>query len=88
MKLTIELIPKTSWCSNVRSLVKRSVWDKLRKQICSVGKCQICGASTSQKTISSICSNRLECHEVWAYDDKTHVQTLTGLVALANAAIR
>ena len=45
MKLTIELVPKTSWYSNVRSNVSRSQWDKLRKK-CYLNadyKCEVCG---------------------------------------------
>ncbi len=31
MKLTIELVPKTAWYSNVRSNVTASKWDKRSK---------------------------------------------------------
>ena len=50
-----------------------SAWDKLRKQVYAQYdyRCGICGASA-----------RLQCHEIWQYDDKEHVQTLQGFIAL------
>jgi hypothetical protein len=76
VKLTIELVPKTSWYSNVRSLVSRSKWGKIRKK-CYIDagyKCEVCTGVGKQWPV--------ECHEVWHYNDETKVQTLTGLVAL------
>ena len=32
IKLTIELVPRTAWFSNVRSMVSREDWDVLRKE--------------------------------------------------------
>ena len=74
-KLTIDLVPDTCWYSNLRNKMPQSKWDKLRKQIyAEVGhSCQICGAK-----------GRLDCHEVWAYDDKKFVQKLKGFVALCS----
>jgi len=72
-KLTIELVPASAWYSNMRKLVKRSVWDQIRKEVYAAydHRCGICGADT-----------RLECHEIWEYDDVRHIQRLTGLIAL------
>jgi hypothetical protein len=44
MKLTIELVPKTSWYSNVRSNVSKDEWDKIKKKcyIKANYKCEIC----------------------------------------------
>jgi hypothetical protein len=75
LKLTIELVPQTSWYSNMRSLVTRSEWDKIRKNAYAEygHKCGICGAS-----------GKLNCHEIWDYDDKTHFQNLAGFIALCD----
>lgn len=73
MKLTIELIPSTIWYSNIRNLVSKEVWDKIRKeQYEKAGhKCEICGVS-----------DKLHCHEIWSYDDENYVQKLVGFIAL------
>jgi len=63
--LTPELVPKTSWYSNVRSEVSRDVWDAIRSYF-RKPSCQYCGAKT-----------KLFCHEVWKYDDVNYIQKLT-----------
>ena len=76
MKLTIELVPKTSWYTNVRSNVSKEQWDKLRNKCYFDAhyKCEICGGKGSKWPV--------ECHEIWDYDDTNHIQKLTGLIAL------
>lgn len=79
-KLTIELVPKTSWYSNVRSNVSKAEWDRIRKKSYENANhvCEICGdVGTNQGY-----RHKLECHEIWQYDDETLIQTLTGLVSL------
>jgi hypothetical protein len=79
-KLTIELVPKSSWYSNVRSNVSKAEWDRLRhKSYEQAGHiCEICGdVGTNQGY-----RHKLECHEIWDYDDQALTQTLTGLVSL------
>lgn len=73
LKLTVELVPQTSWYSNMRSAVSKERWDACRKQVYADGgnRCGICGAT-----------GRLECHEIWEHDDAAHVQTLRGFIAL------
>jgi hypothetical protein len=80
MKLTIELVPTTSWYNNVRSQVSRPVWDLLRKDCYRKAKhkCEICGLTGLVQGFKW----PVECHEIWEYDDKNHTQTLTGLIAL------
>lgn len=74
--LTVELVPASSWGNNLRSRLTRKDWDILRKrQYRKAGYlCEVCGAK-----------GRLECHEVWEYDDERHVQKLVRLVALCMA---
>ena len=73
--LKIELVPQTSWYSNLRSNISTSDWDKLRKQVYSQYQ-NVCGICGSQ--------GRLDCHENWEYDDKKHVQKLRGFIALCD----
>ena len=72
-KLKIDLVPSTSWYNNLRKLVSKNKWDKIRKKAYSdYGyKCGICGAD-----------GRLSCHEIWGYDDENHIQKLEGFIAL------
>ena len=73
-KLTIELVPETSWYDNLRKLMPKTAWDKLRKTVyaeCS-HKCGVCGAA----------NGRLHCHEMWEYDEERHKQRLVGFTAL------
>ena len=76
LKLTIELVPSTSWCSNVRTKVSRSRWDKIRKKSYeNAGHvCEICGGVGPRHPV--------ECHEIWEYDVDRSTQTLVGLIAL------
>ncbi len=74
LKLTIELVPAPCWQSNLRSSMRRANWDNLRKSVYDTYnfRCGICNASNIQ----------LNCHEIWQYDDKNHIQNLTGFIAL------
>jgi len=76
LKLSIELIPKTCWYSNVRSIVSKKQWDALRKIVATEANnvCEICGGKGKKHPV--------ECHEIWSYDDNSMVQKLTGLIAL------
>lgn len=75
MQLEIELVPATTWYVNLRDVLPRSEWDRIRKKAyADYGyKCGICGAS-----------EKLSCHEIWNYDNDAHVQTLKGFVALCS----
>ncbi len=75
LKLSIELVPSTSWYNNLRKVVTKEEWNKIRrKSYKDAGhKCAICGAK-----------GKLNCHEVWSYNDETHVQKLEGFTALCD----
>lgn len=79
-KLEIELIPSTCHYSNVRTALKTKVWDKIRFIIYENAehKCQIC----SQTGLEQGYKHRVECHEIWEYDDERKIQKLIGLIAL------
>jgi len=76
MELTIELVPKTSWYSNVRSEVSDREWDAIRKAVYRRAdyKCEVCGDTGDEHPV--------ECHEVWHYDDENHTQRLKRMIAL------
>jgi hypothetical protein len=78
MKLTIELVPQSSWGNNLRSEanLSKAQWDKLRKASYKRAgyRCEICSGKGSKWPV--------ECHEIWEYDDQKHIQTLKGLISL------
>jgi hypothetical protein len=79
-KLTIELIPKTCFYSNVRTLLPNKYWDQLRKESYELAshKCEICGDTGKNQGYR----HNVECHEIWEYDDKKRIQKLIGLISL------
>lgn len=75
LRLTIELVPKTSWCDNMRKAVSKADWDRIRKEVYARYNHE-CGICHSQ--------GQLNCHEIWQYDDEQRIQTLVGFIALCN----
>lgn len=75
-KLTIELVPSTAWGENLRSILTKPMWDRLRKRTYRQAnfQCEVCGGKGLKWPV--------ECHEIWHYDDGQHTQTLQGLIAL------
>ena len=75
LKLKIELVPETSWYNNLRNSMDRKDWDRIRKQTYAdyQHRCGICGDES-----------KLNCHEIWEYDDKNHIQKLVGFIALCD----
>jgi hypothetical protein len=80
IKLTIELIPKTCFFSNVRTLLPKKYWDLLRRSSYAKAgyKCEICGESGKNQGYK----HEVECHEIWEYNDRLKIQKLLGLVSL------
>lgn len=76
MKLTINLVPSSSWYNNLRKILTDKEWEKCKEysKLMSGGVCCICGGIGLK--------HPTECHEEWGYDDKTHIQKLMGIVAL------
>jgi len=74
--LEIELIPASSWYSNVRSNVTKKQWDIIRNKVYSeaYNLCQICGEQGNKHPV--------ECHEMWEFDDFKLIQKLIGMIAL------
>jgi len=75
LQLRIELVPYTSWYDNLRKHIERKDWDKIRQKAYAdyEYRCGICGTE-----------GKLNCHEIWEYDDKNHVQKFVGFVALCD----
>lgn len=80
VKLEIELIPTTCHYSNVRTTLKPKLWDKIRFIVYEKAgnKCEICGETGLEQGYK----HRVECHEIWKYDDKRKIQKLVGLISL------
>jgi hypothetical protein len=78
MKLSVELVPQSSWGNNLRSEanIPRSEWDILRKKCYKDAGyvCEICSGKGNRHPV--------ECHEKWEYNDQTKTQKLVGLIAL------
>jgi 5-methylcytosine-specific restriction endonuclease McrA len=79
MKLTIELVPQTSWYSNVRSNVSKESWDIIRRKCYKAAnyKCEICGETGLDQGFK----HPVECHEIWEYG-KHKKQILKGFISL------
>lgn len=75
-KLDFELVPDSCWYSNLRSILSPAQWNVVRREAYARanGRCMICGKVT----------NRLEAHERWEYDECTHTQKLSDVVALCH----
>lgn len=75
-KLTVELVPSTSWFNNVRSKVTTQEWGTIRKAVYAKAqnRCEICGGKGTKHAV--------ECHEIWEYNDINHIQKLIGMTAL------
>ncbi len=70
LKLQIDMVPLSSWGLSLRNSIKRSQWDKLRKEVHAKNgdKCEICGSP-----------DKLHCHEHWEFDEVTGTQRLSCL---------
>jgi hypothetical protein len=77
-RLSIELIPATSWFTNVRSAVSEAEWKRLRQGCYRKAgyRCEVCGGRGEQWPV--------EAHEVFEYvlESGGHVQRLLRLIAL------
>lgn len=75
MKLPFDLVPKSSWGENLRNKLGRSKWDKLRKQVLADqgNRCAICRST-----------EKLQCHEVWEFNDRSGTQLLRRFQAICS----
>jgi hypothetical protein len=73
LKLTVEMVPKSSHYNNMRKVLSKEGWDEIRKSTYRKYnyKCGICGDK-----------GKMNCHEIWEYDEGRGVQTLKGYISL------
>ena len=76
MKLTLDLVPSSSWFNNVRAVVTPKQWNTIRAKVSAKAydTCEICGGVGPKHPV--------ECHEIWEYDKEFMTQKLTGMIAL------
>lgn len=76
IRLSIELVPSSCWFSNLRAHLLLADWDRIRKASYAKAnyRCEICNGVGSKWPV--------ECHEIWAYNDKKRIQKLDGVIAL------
>ena len=77
--LTIDLVPKTCWGTNLKAELPEEVWDAVRTKVYERAgyRCEVCGDKGDKWPV--------ECQEDYRYDDislSRHKQTLVGLLAL------
>ena len=72
-KLDFEMVPEECWYANLRSVLPKEDWDRIRRRAYAraEGRCSICGAP-----------GRLEAHEKWSYDDEKKVQKFEDVIAV------
>ena len=73
-KLKFELVPDGCWYSNLRSILPKTEWGKIKKdaKTRANGSCSICGKKT----------DKLDAHEVWSYDLENGIQKLENVIAV------
>jgi 5-methylcytosine-specific restriction endonuclease McrA len=78
-RLTVDRIPTSCHCSNVRSSVSEGRWDTLRRRVYrrAGSRCVICGDVGA--------GHPVEAHEAWEYDEAERMQRLAGMMALCPA---
>ena len=69
-------LPESTHYLNLRSIVSKSKWDKIRKEIYkrANNKCQLCNGQGRK--------HKVEAHELWNFDFKLKVQFLEDIIAL------
>jgi len=74
-ELYIDMIPKTSYFKNVRSIFSENDWNLIRHHIYerSYHRCECCGVKRFKY---------LDAHERWIYDNETKTQKLIRIIAL------
>ena len=80
VKLEIEMIPAKCHYSNLRSILSKKEWDRIRKISYKHAKykCEICGDNGKNQGYK----HPVECHEVWYYDDEKKIQKLIKVISL------
>lgn len=72
-RLTIELVPSSSWQNNLRTILTPKMWKDIRVKVFEKygNKCMICDRS-----------GNMHAHEVWEYNDEKKTQQLKDIIPL------
>lgn len=75
-----DLLPSSAWGRNLRSMLTRPAWDRLRQWAYARagGVCEHCGQTGHEQGRR----HALEAHEIWTVCAETRTVTLAGIVAL------
>src|SRR5216684_8330314 len=78
-RLSVELLPKETWGSNLWSVLLPRDWNRLRKRTYESAqrRCEICGGVGAKWPVA--------CHERWEFEEWSCTQYLVGLIALCPA---
>lgn len=83
-RLYPDLLPENVWGSNLRGILSRAEWDRLRIPVCeSAGNvCEVCGRPGFDPSTGR--RRRPDCHELWSFEIRgdRFVQRLDRLIAL------
>ena len=69
-KLSFQLVPSTCWYTNLRSILPN--WSEISFRVRLNHTCEICGDRLGP----------FDAHEVWDYDDISHVQSLNKIICV------
>lgn len=82
-QLKCDLLPASTWGSNLRGVFSPRDWDTLRIPVCTAADdvCEVCGAETYTDDGRK---RRPDCHELWTFEHHNgrNVQRLDRLIAL------
>ena len=87
--LYVDLVPSSSWFTNVRSAISPAFWDRVRNMVYRRAgeRCEICGAGRNRAA-----GEWLEAHERWRYLEHREtghkVQRLVRLIAVCTSCHR
>lgn len=83
-RLYPDLLPENVWGSNLRGILTRTEWDRLRILVCERAEnvCEVCGRAGYDPESGR--RRRPDCHELWSFElhGDQFVQRLAGLIAL------
>ena len=88
MPLQMEIVPETAWYFNLRKMFSASTWDLIRNRVYAefFYKCPYCEKEfwndVPEESIKRPVGGGMHAHEIWRYDDETHIQHINGIVAL------
>ena len=76
MKLTVSLTPRACWGQNMRSILPKDAWDKVRRYAYARAgyQCEICGMK-----------GQVFAHEDYTYDHQRRLQILVGIKCICKA---